>query len=108
MRDRVPARHAAAPRPVLDCFQDRLRLVAEDPAVEVDQQQRGLFAEADRPGRFHGEMRLILLGQKTIPDTLSHKIPPPRPLKKAPLPSARLGISLRADAIRRCYAVPTS
>jgi hypothetical protein len=46
---RVPTRHPAASRPSLDRLSYGLRLIAENPAIKIDQQQRRPLAETDAP-----------------------------------------------------------
>src|SRR5581483_5259523 len=62
----------AAPRPLLDRPEQGLRLVAEDPAVEVDEEQRRArseFALALFADDF--KVRLVLLSEELIPYPLA-------------------------------------
>jgi len=72
MRNGIPGGKAAAPRPHLYGFQDRLWLVAKDPAVKVNEEKGRFLAKSNAPGRPHRHMRAVLLRKKTIPDSLSH------------------------------------
>jgi hypothetical protein len=76
MGHRIPGREPATSRPVLYRLQYGFRFVSEDPPVEVDQKQGRFVPESNVPGRLHGNMGAILLGKKTIPYSLSHKLTP--------------------------------
>ncbi len=49
MRYGIPAGHAGVAGPELDALEQRLWLVAEDPTIEVDVQDRGALSKADPP-----------------------------------------------------------
>ena len=57
-----------------DGLQQRLRAIAEHPAVEVDQEDSGTLAEAARPMAARREVRFILLGQIGFPHSLCHGV----------------------------------
>jgi hypothetical protein len=62
MRQGVPSRQAATSRPGFDRFHHRFRLVAENPPVKINQQQRGPFAKADFALSSSDQCGFILLG----------------------------------------------
>ncbi len=74
---RDPGVLAAGIAPLLDGFQDRLRLVAAERVVDVDDEQRRALAEAlPRPIARGPEHRLVALGEKLVPDRFAHLLPP--------------------------------
>ena len=87
MRQRIPPSQAAASRPLAHALQQPLRPVPKHPPIEVDEEQGGAAAEADRPPpRDRRHMRAVLFGEKAIPDLAAHPPVLPSPaLSPAPL-----------------------
>src|SRR5579875_1483676 len=73
VRQRFPTGEPATPRPLLDRLEQRLRPIPKNPAVEIDQNQRRPFTEAEDVMRTFAERRLILSGQEIVPHSLSHR-----------------------------------
>src|SRR6185437_2506541 len=74
--DRHPAFLAAGVAPFLDRIEDRLRLLAAERVIDVDDEQRGLLAEAlmCAVSRLL-ENRLVAVGQEFRPDRFRHVAP---------------------------------
>src|SRR3970282_808896 len=73
VRDRVPARLAAAAGPVPDGLEERLPLVPEDPAVQVHHQQHGTGPAALARRRLHGVARPVTVAEIAVPYSLGHR-----------------------------------
>src|SRR5882672_7227925 len=72
---RDPGVLAAGIAPALDRFQDRLRPVAAERPIDVDDDQRRPLAEAAaRAIARRAEHRLVALGEEFVPDRFGHDV----------------------------------
>src|SRR6202043_1356977 len=72
---RDPGILAAGIAPALDRFQDRLRPVAAERPIDVDDDERRPLAEAAaRAIARRAEHRLVALGEKLVPDRFGHDV----------------------------------
>src|SRR5438552_12692551 len=64
----VPGGQAATAGPRFYCLEQWLRPVAEDPAVQIDEQQRRALTETDAAVGRKGQVGPVLVGEEGIPD----------------------------------------